>query len=437
MRLYLENIGKLSQADIDIKGITVIAGENNTGKSTVGKVLFAVFNSLYNLEQEILDTRIKLFAQELTDIFEERNAGYILSANAVSRRLFKTDKKIDLELIYNLINRNTTINGDYYHLDVNPDANIDDMDIDTKFLTMVEKMFYRYRDISAEKVYLTILNRTFKNEFDSQIINIYSDSLSGNISLKIKDKSINLSIVNNQIDTIDKTISSLKTKAVYIDDPLILDNISSYVYFKSIEETKMLLHKKYLLSHLIQQQNTNDVEDAFHEVIIEDKLKNIMNKISKICGGTLSYKYFDGFLYYDSNSKLSFNIKNISAGLKTFAIIKTLLYNGSLKENGTIILDEPEVHLHPEWQILLAEIIVLLHKEFNMHILLTTHSPYFLEAIEVYSQKYEVNERCKYYLAENHGDSAKIDDVTHNTEAIYKKLAQPFQDLENERYNSD
>ena len=36
MRLYLKNVGKVSEADIKLDGITVIAGENNTGKSTVG-----------------------------------------------------------------------------------------------------------------------------------------------------------------------------------------------------------------------------------------------------------------------------------------------------------------------------------------------------------------------------------------------------------------
>lgn len=80
------------------------------------------------------------------------------------------------------------------------------------------------------------------------------------------------------------------------------------------------------------------------------------------------------------------DIVNISTGMKSFIIIKTLLQNGSIDENGIIILDEPEIHLHPEWQLKFAEIIVLLQKEFGLNILLNTHSPYFLNAIEVYSK---------------------------------------------------
>ena len=74
-------------------------------------------------------------------------------------------------------------------------------------------------------------------------------------------------------------------------------------------------------------------------------------------------------------------------------------YKKDAEKLRAFILDEPEIHLHPEWQLLFAELIVLLQKEFDVHILLNSHSPYFLNAIEVYSAKYGIDDRCKYYLA--------------------------------------
>ena len=44
MFLSIKNTGKISSAEIEISGITVMAGINNTGKSTVGKVLFCLVN---------------------------------------------------------------------------------------------------------------------------------------------------------------------------------------------------------------------------------------------------------------------------------------------------------------------------------------------------------------------------------------------------------
>lgn len=53
MKLYLKNIGKIEEAFIEMNGITVIAGENDTGKSTVGRALFAVFNGFTNIQTQI------------------------------------------------------------------------------------------------------------------------------------------------------------------------------------------------------------------------------------------------------------------------------------------------------------------------------------------------------------------------------------------------
>ena len=102
-----------------------------------------------------------------------------------------------------------------------------------------------------------------------------------------------------------------------------------------------------------------------------------------------------------------------------------------------MILDEPEIHLHPEWQLLFAEIIVLLQKEFRLRVVINTHSPYFLNAVEVYAAKHGVADVCHYYLASMRGQTSVIEDVTGDTERIYAKLARPLQDLENERFTDD
>lgn len=112
-----------------------------------------------------------------------------------------------------------------------------------------------------------------------------------------------------------------------------------------------------------------------------------------------------------------------------------LLLNNTISQGSVLILDEPEIHLHPEWQVLFAEIIILLQKEFDLHILINTHSPYFLLAIEVFAAKHGMHGNCKYYLSENKGKGAIISDVTNNVEKIYEKLARPLQTLENERWS--
>ena len=65
MKLSLNNICIIKKADIKLNGITVIAGKNGTGKSTIGKTLNTNFNSYSNYEDEIKNARIKQFTQEI------------------------------------------------------------------------------------------------------------------------------------------------------------------------------------------------------------------------------------------------------------------------------------------------------------------------------------------------------------------------------------
>ena len=65
-----------------------------------------------------------------------------------------------------------------------------------------------------------------------------------------------------------------------------------------------------------------------------------------------------------------------------------------------MILDEPEIHLHSEWQIIYAELIVVLQKTFDLTILLVTHSFQFLESLEFFMNRYDIPERGNYYIPE-------------------------------------
>lgn len=51
MQIKIKDFGKIKDADIELSGLTLIAGSNDTGKSTVGKCLFALIKSISNYPQ--------------------------------------------------------------------------------------------------------------------------------------------------------------------------------------------------------------------------------------------------------------------------------------------------------------------------------------------------------------------------------------------------
>lgn len=279
--------------------------------------------------------------------------------------------------------------------------------------------------ISENDFLKALLSDRLNTEFNDQVCNIFLEN-SGVIELQVKDKKISVSIEEvGEVSFSNPSNLSFHTEALYLDDPFILDNLR-----ESYRRPFYHDHRYYTQAKLIRERAETNV---FDEIIVKDKLSRIYKKISSICDGSivLNKRYSPG--YQKSRDDKVLNVRNLSTGLKTFAIMKTLLMNGSIEAGGVLILDEPEIHLHPEWQLLFAELIVLLQKEFYIHVLLNTHSPYFLNAIEVYAAKYDVDDRCKYYLSSSRGEVSEIEDVTENIEKIYEKLARPLQDLENER----
>lgn len=430
MILKLKNICKIETANIDLNGITVIAGENNTGKSTIGKILFCIFNSFYKLDKKIPEVRRK----SIEEIFKKsyRPNGFD-RINPILYKVINVDEWID-ELI---------LKSDTYVKNIDLlKQKIEELFIayDENYKEYIEQHYHKeliatthdILQISDNDIFKKVLSKNIATEFNGQINNIYDSKSEGEIDLNIRNIDLNIIIKNDNITELSNKIS-LNTEVIYIDDPFILDKgkISGF----NIDNFGN--HREHLRSKLFNEKNQLSVESALEEIIIEKKLDKILSKLSLICGGEIVDMGAQKIGYKQKKNEAILDIKNISTGLKTFVILKTLLMNNNLEKNGTIVLDEPEIHLHPQWQLLFAELIVLIQKEFNMHILLNTHSPYFLNAIEVYAEKHNIFDKCKFYMAENIDNKSKISDVTENIDKIYEKLAQPLQDLENLRYIND
>ena len=413
MKIELQNIGKIRSASIVLDGITVIAGENDTGKSTVSKALYCAYKSLYNAENQIREQRLNSIRSNLTSMFGNglsvSQISYNPNAIAISLVDNKTKYTDDPEFLTSAI-RESLKNAKGLNLD-----EIKQEDIDKA----VERIFeiLKMDDI---RILTTISRRFFAVEFAFQIVNLFSNS-SGTVTLSTDETSSKFSFNKKQELSVRNPIS-MQNRIIYVDDPFIIDDLS----LTGSHEMILPNHRVDLLALLSEKYAS---KDAIFEILTNERLKNVYQEIDTVLPGNLVHDEDMSFSYLFPGTDKKLDVQNLSAGLKTYAILKTLLKNGSLEAGSTVILDEPEIHLHPKWQLVFAEIIVLLHKEFDLKILLTTHSPYFFEAIEAFSAKHEVSKVCKYYLTHTINGVSEIEDVTENTEPVYKLLAEPFQTL--------
>lgn len=408
MKLKCENIGKLSSAEVEINTITLIAGLNSTGKSTVGKLLYSIFNSFYNIEKESIERIASTLKRKLfeDDIFLNEPEG---TDDCITELLDKRGN-ISIEEIKTIIFQ---FLGEKYIKGKK----------DNLFSDIYDILY-----LSDEEIYKNILQNRLYSEFNEQIQNIYSSKKDSNVTLTVAKKDIEVIIKNNNVFEINN-FENLKTEVIYIDDPFIIDYLTPQYRFYTISGHKGSLYRKLRSSF---KEDIN-IDTAIQEILSTKKLQNIYEKIDSACNGNIISNSGKGFTYQLEGSRKRLSIVNLSTGLKTFSIIKTLLLNGALETNGTLILDEPEIHLHPQWQNLLAEIVVLIQVEFGMHILINSHSPYFIDAIDKFSQIYGIRKDCKFYLTKEteNKEASTLLDVSDDLNEIFALLYDPMQEMEN------
>ena len=57
MKLTIHNFAKIASAELQLDGMTVVCGDNNTGKSTAGKALVTLIELFNDLELKVIDAR--------------------------------------------------------------------------------------------------------------------------------------------------------------------------------------------------------------------------------------------------------------------------------------------------------------------------------------------------------------------------------------------
>lgn len=247
--------------------------------------------------------------------------------------------------------------------------------------------------------------------------NCYYPDSEANATVTIKGKDVKLVFKNNKCIDMDIPVKIIH-QAYFVDDPFILDDINIRHMGYNGNSLRSQMIRKIVSPH-------QDIMDGIFEAVAsKESLKDIYRVLNKVVDGVVRNSK-NGMEFMTIGHEEPIPIANLSAGLKGFIIIKTLLEKGILKESDILILDEPEIHMHTQWQLIYAEIVVLLQKYFNLTILVTTHSSHFLQAIEYFSKKHKLQSKCNYYLSKKEEDGVVFQNVTDDTNKIYSQMVEP------------
>lgn len=438
MQINLKNIGIVKDSSITIDGLTVITGKNNSGKTTVGKTLYALLDAVSDIQQKSTSDKLAYILFQLDevestlevfrflrtpvlkdqiDIFAEYPALKLLLSREYrheipSRELEQFAHKLADELSFfdsSLFEKDKDLNKYQRYLRINstakegaPFANMFDNQRD-QAIARLNKLF---SDLEKDPELIAYaresINQTLKCEFANQIQPVSAPETLSKVELSDSQSVyFSFSIANNNVvnDGAPVYISSPFKKVYLIDDPFILDDI----YFRRIirsfdfDDGDTIFNSNRIYSHSYKLKlalRSRKPLSVFEQTVLSDSLVEINNQFDNIIPGTFEFTS-DGDYYVRNGSKLK--LSNLATGSKMFSIVRILLDKGEIDNTTMLILDEPESHLHPMWQNAFAEIIVLLVKKIGVNILLTTHSPNFMLALDAYMRKYDIADITNFY----------------------------------------
>jgi predicted ATP-dependent endonuclease of OLD family len=454
MNLNIKNVGIVKQADVRLDGLTVIAGENDTGKSTVGKLMFAIVKAVSRYEQDLNESKEDNIKRLITDIyvFSRNLSNHSNRKNYELLREVFFPSKVYEELKPYINGQNTLFGSSEDMINEIFKSKIDLIEAEvsdsqkSRILTKIENLknyIFTHEDDNIK--ILRALKRVLFSEFYSEISPKGQSKTSmvelteGNIS------TFSFSVKENEIQDDLKMEDILFFEDVtFIETPIIMQmyemiNAASTLLELSdgdkndrlynFSRAKVALHIKDLVTKLENAQ-------FFAKNMFETNFQGIklLETISEIIKGGFSFEKQDkDFAFSKKNGrKDNFIIKsvNTASGIKSFGIIQLLIQAGVIDTRSLLIIDEPETHLHPKWQVEYARLLVELTKN-DISILVTSHSPYLIRALSVFSDKENIADRTAFYLAEKNesGDFSHIHDVTNNLNRLFSKLADPLREL--------
>ena len=152
-------------------------------------------------------------------------------------------------------------------------------------------------------------------------------------------------------------------KFINIVDTNLIKDIPSYIATKIISE--MLKNKNEKVGD-IQKKVFDEINEIFETLGIEVKIEDISQDGRNIP-------------IFTNSSGDKFDINELSSGEKQL-FLRTLAIKMLNPENSIILIDEPELSLHPKWQQRIVDVYRKIGK--NNQIIIATHSPHVLGSVK-------------------------------------------------------
>ena len=461
LRIEIKNFGKLADAVVRIGKFTVFAGPNSTGKSFVSKALYSIFhamnaNHLAAIFDPILES-LSTIAERMRNLGEIQTENLTALINAVEKLRaliggvsargymdeFSAVKNIFPEVIKSLGEiaaifsrlEHSTIKAHleagipedepggiseeaikYFELLGEDDLN--DMRGKVDELIGLSKQ-------SVDHCIITGIHQKTKrnltgNFLTPKLSNIFLDADKqavfdvGDIChVHFHGASSGLSISPAGLHKMQQY-----SRVLYLDSP---------VFWRLKGALKKRPFDSYRLQDGVPQYFFDMVDMIEGADDGESKFSGVLDDITAAIGGRVVVDDDTKSLIYRENGVNNFPLSQTAMGIANFGMLGLLIQKDLLDENTFLFIDEPEAHLHPDWQVKMAKALFAL-AEGGVNVVIATHSADILKWIET---KTKQSPEAKKTINLNHfpkggkvnGEDESFDDKLNT---IQKNLTGPY-----------
>lgn len=419
----INNYHAISSANIRMAGITVVAGNNGSGKSTLSRWIYYVINTIADFDNRLfVDFRkhVVSLLDKYTPVVDD-----MATYNG-------QDRKKDFDKIVTIISSLQHKNGIGQ--------------VETMFAKVMELFaamltMYAQKETNAHKLSrvgkvlgVPDLSEASIQVFSRQVTKSFHDILAefqrqqASHPLSYLKKSIaacyketddfphDVQIDEDGVELLEDNVGRLYgiSEAIYVDAPIAV----------SID-SPLKVHWHELLYKMHHPREN---------YLMTSQAKVIVDALSKMMKGTIVEHESLGIseLRYRSDNGLLLKLDSVASGYRTLAYMQQLVKNGWLTDKTLLIIDEPEVNLHPSWIVEFAHLLVSLNKTLGVKILITTHNPDMVSAIRYISEQKDLLPNTSFYLAKNVLGSEQYEykDLDVDIEPVFESFNEAFSALE-------
>lgn len=426
MHVDIKNLGTITTGSFHTNDLTIIFGKNNSGKTYISYATY------------ILIKKIKTELLKETTIVKEINAckkggnykAYELSINkiidTIASEKFKkttTDLLSSGFCVSNNFFKDTEISINTEKL--KKEAISKKIEITVNHL-LGEHIAFITKNESSDILNVIITNTSlFNDEDDSELTGhapknentLIDNHFHYQIAMEIINESIVFDIKNPFIITSERTgielfYPELDNNRSNIAEEMAYSTSKQNVRKKDFIELFEKNVSKYSLpiADNIRSIRNGSRKRSNGDLVNHDNYPLINKTLKKITQGDFLRTELGDTIFLINGSKQEIPLQVASSSIKSMSLFDMYINKLSVSD-GALIIDEPELNLHPDNQILMAELIVRLVNS-GIKVIMTTHSDYIIREINNRIKLNKISNKKKEELKKYIEND--IDVISHN-----------------------